>query len=189
MFSSAADLQTASAPASPAHPEAVPGGNEQLLIRKCVGSYLTRLYTIMPILYIPDIEKLLQGPRSELERVLLLALSAKTCFHMRGRDLIPEVPVSWHDAGRKLVRLCEREMKKIDEYDSEPTFYHVVVSLCLSTAWFEMGNGWKASQYLREALSFAVELRLHDEASYNKMSFHEQICRRRTFWLLFITER
>lgn len=154
-----------------------------------MGSYLTRIYPIMPILYIPDIEKMLQGPQSGLERVLLLALSAKTCFHMRGRELIPEVPVSWDDTGRELVRLCEREMKSIDGYDSEPKFYHVVVSLCLSTAWFEIGNGWKASRYLREAISFAVELRLHDETSYDKMPSHEQICRRRTFWLLFITER
>ncbi|KAK5657196.1 hypothetical protein OQA88_3254 [Cercophora sp. LCS_1] len=142
----------------------------------------------MPLLYKPDIDQMVQRPLQPPEQTLLYALSAKTCFHMRGQNLQATGPDSWELAGRFFLDACEASRKTYD-YVKGVSLYSVISSFWMSTSSFEIKDDWKSSFYLEEALKFARGLRLHEESSYESLSVSEALCRRRTFWQLFVTER
>lgn len=158
------------------------------LVPRCVELYYEHIYPIMPLLYKPDIEQMLQRPLRPHEQTLLYALSAKTCFHMRGQGLQATGPDSWERAGRFFLDECEASRKTYD-YIKEISLFSVISSFWMSTSSFEIKDDWKSAFYLKEALAFALELRLDNESSYSSLSLPEDICHRRTFWQLFVTER
>lgn len=53
----------------------------------------------------------------------------------------------------------------------------------------QQSGGSESLLYLREAITMAQMMRLHQEASYIGLSPEEQQLRRRILWLLFVTER
>jgi hypothetical protein len=53
----------------------------------------------------------------------------------------------------------------------------------------QMPGGLQSILYLREAITISQMIGLHREAYYVNVALEEQQIRRRTFWLLFVTER
>lgn len=97
-------------------------------------------------------------------------------------------PESWEDAGRFFLNECVSTRNKYDFLDDN-TLYAIVSSFWLSTSFFEIGHNRKSWTYLREALTLAVDMRLHDDSSYLDLSHTEALCRLRAFWIFFVTER
>ncbi|KAK3344235.1 hypothetical protein B0T25DRAFT_321578 [Lasiosphaeria hispida] len=159
------------------------------LIPQCVKLYYEHIYPIMPMLYMPDIWRMLK--RSELrpaEQNLLYALSALTCFHMSGKSIQVEGPDSWERAGRYFLDEAESSRANYDRI-KEVSLYVIISSFWMSTSSFEIKDDEKSSYYMTEALHFARQMRLQDDASYEGLSPHATLSRQRVFWQLFVTER
>lgn len=97
-------------------------------------------------------------------------------------------PESWEDAGRFFVNECVSTRNKYDFLDDD-SLKAVISSFWLSTSFFELKHDRKSWTYLREALTLAVDMGLHDDSTYVGLSPTEILCRQRVFWIFFVTER
>lgn len=83
-----------------------------------------------------------------------------------------------------------RRSRQFCDHVEAPTLATVQTSFFLFAALFSMGRDNSAWFYIREAMTMLQLQRFHEEDSYLKMADaqYATYCRR-TFWLLFITER
>lgn len=75
------------------------------------------------------------------------------------------------------------------DYMEDASVSAVISSFWLSTSFFEINQNRKSWLYLREALTLAQDMGLHDDATYDGLPPEEALCRQRVFWILFVTER
>ena len=165
------------------------------LMPRCIELYYEHIYPIMPLPYMPLVRNMVtQSPAGLAEltysdRNYLYALCALTCFHMSGQNITAEAPLpSWECAGRFFLDECISARQSYDFFN-DSSLHAVISSFWLSTSFFEINQSRKSWLYLREALTLAQELMLHDDASYVGLDATETLCRQRVFWQLFVTER
>ncbi|OAA56149.1 fungal specific transcription factor domain-containing protein [Niveomyces insectorum RCEF 264] len=164
------------------------------LIPRCVELYYEHIYPIMPLPYMPALRAMVsRSPAmshlSFSERSYLFALCALTCFHMSGQNITADAPTpSWECAGRFFLDECIAARQSYDFF-GDPSLRAVMSSFWLSTSFFEINQSRKSWLYLREALTLAQELLLHDDSSYADLEPAERLCSQRVFWQLFVTER
>ncbi|KAK8006008.1 C6 zinc finger domain containing protein [Apiospora marii] len=167
------------------------------LIPRCVDLYYEHIYPIMPLVHIPTIRATIARPMTASEKNLIYALSALTSFHMAGKSLsLAESSStsggghqpSWDRVGRFFLDECIAARQSYD-FPEDDSLAAVISSFWLSTSFFEINQSRKSWYYLREALTAALDLRLHDDRAYAGLSPAERLCRQRVFWQLFVTER
>lgn len=165
------------------------------LMPRCIDLYYEHIYPIMPLPYMPAVRDMVnRSPAGMAEltfsdRNYLYALCALTCFHMSGQNITADAPhPSWEYAGRFFLDECISARQSYDFFN-DSSLHAVISSFWLSTSFFEINQSRKSWLYLREALTLAQELMLHDDASYVDLDAAEKLCRQRTFWQLFVTER
>lgn len=107
---------------------------------------------------------------------------------MSGRPEYTEGQLTWISLGRFFLAKCISARHAYD-FIEDRSLSAVISSYFLFEAHFELDEQRKSWYYLQESMTLAQELGLHDEASYAGLPFIESVCRRRTFWLLFVTER
>lgn len=111
-----------------------------------------------------------------------------TATHMSGRPGYITGQGSWISLGRFFLNKCLATRQRYD-FIEDHTLYAVISSYFLFEAYFELDEQRKSWYYLQEATTLAQELGLQEESSYAKLPFVEAVCRRRTFWLLYVCER
>ena len=158
------------------------------LLSQCVKQYFRHVYAIRPFIHEPSFNDRLEQPEelSMEEKVFVLSLCAVTAVHDS-----PDTDMSLEkrlQLGKHFTELCITRRKIYDwiEYGTVmaiQTSYHIAVAL------FELKKPRSHHFYLREAIGMAYDQGLHLEATYIGMSEIQAICARRTFALLFITER
>lgn len=153
-----------------------------------MGLFIEHIYPIKPILNIPVLQQLLTRPMDFHETNLICALCAMTATHMSGRPENIDGQQSWISLGHFFLTKCLATRQAYD-FLEDRTLYAVISSYFIYEAYFELDERRKSWYYLQEATTLAQELGLHDEASYFNLSFAEGVCRRRTFWLLYVSER
>ncbi|KAK6063838.1 sucrose utilization protein SUC1-like protein 3 [Seiridium cupressi] len=158
------------------------------LIPTCVDLYYEHIYPIMPLVHMPTIRNTISRPMTCSEKNLVYALSALTSFHMAGKSLAVLGQPSWDEVGRFFLDECIYIRQKYD-FLEDTSLSVVISSFWLSTSFFEINQSRKSWFYLREALTLAIDIRLHDDSSYVGLSPAETLCRQRVFWILFVTER
>ncbi|KAH7021315.1 uncharacterized protein B0I36DRAFT_435164 [Microdochium trichocladiopsis] len=186
----AALRRTSSEPTSPYTTDAFrPNSRDYThLIPRCLDLYYDHIYPIMPILYMPAVRTIISRPMSAPEKNLIYAMSALTSFHMSGKSLaVPGAP-NWELAGKFFLDEC---ISVRQEYDflEDASLSAVISSFWLSTSFFEINQNRKSWYYLREALTLAMDMGLDDDKTYHGLSPEETLCRRRVFWILYVTER
>ncbi|KFY17190.1 hypothetical protein V491_05088, partial [Pseudogymnoascus sp. VKM F-3775] len=75
------------------------------------------------------------------------------------------------------------------DYVETPTLEDAQASFFIFAGLFDCDKHNSAWFYLRESITLMEAMRLHEEATYKGMPAREALFSRRTFWLLFITER
>lgn len=158
------------------------------LIPTCLDLFMEHIYPIMPLVYMPTLRESITRPLEMCEKNLLYSLCALTSTHMSGKNIIAPGPPSWDAAGRFFLDECLSVRQSYD-FVEDKSLSAVISSYFVSTAFFEINQSRKSWYYLREALTMGQDLRFHDEASYQGLSPAEALCRRRTFWILYVTER
>ncbi|KAG6360149.1 hypothetical protein INS49_011205 [Diaporthe citri] len=158
------------------------------LIPQCVDLYYEHIYPIMPVLYMPAIRSMIARQMTPSEKNLIFALCALVSMHMSGKSLSFDGPASWEDAGRFFLDECVSNRQSYD-FMEDASLHAVISSFWLSTSFFEINQNRKSWLYLREALTLAQDMGLHDDSTYVSLTPQEALCRQRVFWILFVTER
>jgi hypothetical protein len=158
------------------------------LIPTCLDLFTEHIYPIMPLVHMPSLRASLNRSLEMSEKNLLYSLCALTSTHMSGKSIIAPGPPSWEAAGRFFLDECISVRQNYD-FVEDRSLGAIISSYFVSTAFFELNQSRKSWYYLREAMTIGQDLGLHDENSYITLSPVEALCRRRTFWILYVTER
>ena len=158
------------------------------LIPTCIDLFMEHIYPIMPLIHMPTLRASITRPLEMYEKNLLYALCALTSTHMIGKSIQAPGPPSWEAAGRFFLDECISVRQSYD-FVEDRSLWAVISSYLVHTAFFELNQSRKSWYYLREALTMGQDLGIHDEKSYIGLSPAEALCRRRTFWILYVTER
>ncbi|KAI6312557.1 hypothetical protein MCOR34_005562 [Pyricularia oryzae] len=155
-------------------------------------TYRLRLFSVWPIVAVEEVMAELHRNAQDLSTYALAnAIAAATVAQLKldGDGQTPSSATLEAEALRARRAIIDGQG---DDDDEEP-----LTSLdSLRTTFFlhiyhenQKPGGAKSLMYLREAITIAQMMRLHDEASYAGSSGPEQMMRRRILWLLFVTER
>lgn len=158
------------------------------LIPACLDLFTEHIYPIMPLIHMPTLRASIHRPLEMSEKNLLYALCALTSTHMSGKIIQAPETSSWEATGRFFLDECLLVRQSYD-FVEDKTLSAVISSYFVSTAFFEINQSRKSWYYLREAMTLGQDLGLHNEKSYVGLPEAESLCRRRTFWILYITER
>ncbi len=158
------------------------------LIPLCLDLFMEHIYPIMPLVYMPTLRASITRPLAMREKNLLYSLCALTSTHMSGKSILAPGPPSWEAAGRFFLDECILVRHSYD-FVEDSSLSAIISSYFISSAFFEINQNRKSWYYLREALTMGQDLGLHDENTYIGLLPAEALCRRRTFWILYVTER
>lgn len=156
-----------------------------------IEMYFDHLFPIMPVL---DRNKYLNskllGNQVALppgEYALLTAVSALTIVQLSlpGHFVPNEIPTI--SAGM-LIEECLWMRHKCN-YIENPNLPTVLTSFFLFGYYGNLEKHSQARHFLHEAISFAEAIKLDDEAYLSQLDPKQEQWYRRTFWLLFVTER
>ena len=158
------------------------------LVSQCVKQYFLHLYSIMPVIHEASFYRRLnqQEPLPLEDKCLLVALCAMT--------VLKAAPASDLNFDAK-KDICRRflshvsDIRKQGEWIESATLTSVITSYCIAVAHWELRQYRSHCLFLREAVGLALEQELHLESSFRKLTHTQEICHRRTFALLFVTER
>ena len=163
------------------------------IIKSCVSAFFALKYPIMPILDRNETYAMLSHLHDSPENYgLITALCAVVI--LQPEALEPPVdgfPLDLANAPSSQMLIQETlRARQYSNYIEEPTLVSIHTSFFLFAALFCVNKDQSAWFYLREAATLLQVQHLHEEATYAKMldDIYATRCRR-TFWLLFITER
>lgn len=164
------------------------------IIRRCVDSFFTHKFPIMPILHREHLYTSLDDlPNHPEQYGLITALCA--IIILQPEILGPPRPSENHIESSELpsseLFITETQRsRQFYNHVENPTLATVQTSFFLFAALFCIGRDNSAWFYIREAMTMLQLQRFHEEDTYSRMADpHYAIYCRRTFWLLFITER
>jgi hypothetical protein len=156
-----------------------------------IEMYFDHLFPIMPVL---DRNKYLNSKVLEDqvalppgEHALLTAVSALTIVQLSlpGHFVPNDIPTI--SAGM-LIEECLRTRHSCN-YIENPNLSTVLTSFFLFGYYGNLEKHNQARHFLHEAISFAEAIKLDDEVYLSQLETRQEQWYRRTFWLLFITER
>ena len=186
------------APLSPSY-SSTPGLLSQQTVDCCLGFFFDQLYPTHPILNRSKILELVDCQGSEPSEGYCLIASLCAFIMIQpgmtmsvsgalGESYEGEPPQSRYGFASMLIEDVLRVRKGID-YVDDPTLLSVQTSFFLYSSYFTLEKQNACWFHLREATTLAQMLSMHDEASYQNGNALENIYRRRTFWLVLLTER
>lgn len=145
---------------------------------ECFEAFYSKLYTIVPILDRDEFLRNVDFDSMPMEKFCLVsALCAMTNLQVLNKPV------------EDLIRETLRARQTFD-YVEAPTLDSVHISFFLFACFFGLNIHNTAWFYLREAITFAQLIGLDNEESYTRISSRtERAYRRRSFWVLFVTER
>lgn len=162
------------------------------IIKRCVYGFFKHKYPIMPVLDSEHIHASLPYMRNDPEQYSLIAALCAFIIlqpEILGPPGLPEQSDGLLPSSKFFVGEAQRARRYCD-YIETPTLVAVQTSFFLFSTHFPLENNNSAWFYLREAMTMLQLLRYHDEDTYSTIADpkYATYCRR-TFWLLFITER
>jgi len=180
-------------PASPKPVEATRSDSESffapsrvaaLVLQLCV--YRLRMYPVWPIIKVERLVASLQKPEPDIEVfALAYAVAAATIAQIRttASDKPGAVTAEMMEAQCQYAKVRRNK-------DQPPDLTTVRIPFFLHIYYENLEpGGLRSITYLREAIAVAHMVGLHRESYYANVQREEQEIRRRTLWLLFVTER
>jgi Fungal specific transcription factor domain/Fungal Zn(2)-Cys(6) binuclear cluster domain len=155
-----------------------------LVLQLCV--YRLRVYPIWPIIKVERLVASLQRPEPDVEVfALAFAVAAATISQIKAKPSSQPGIVT----AEMMEAQCQYA-KARQPSGAPPNVTTVRIAFFLHIYYENQEPGCLQSiLYLREAIAIAQIVGLHRESYYTNVQPGEQQIRRRTFWLLFVTER
>lgn len=161
-------------------------GVSAYLLSQCIKQWFRHIYPIQPVLHESTFMSLINQAEelSVQDKILILSLCAVTVTHAAPpSDLTLQ---NKQDFGRELLKQC-LHLRHTYEWIENATLTTVISSFFICITYFELKQVRSHHFFLREAIGFAREMNADTERGSDDPI--ESICRKRTFGLLFITER
>jgi hypothetical protein len=166
------------------------------MIKKCLDAFFTQKYPIMPILDRSQVYASLPRLQTSPEQyALITSLCAVIILQSEilesptpSESSTTRAPAATKPTSEFLIQETIRARQFCD-YIDRPTLASIHTSFFLFATLFSLGEDNSAWFYIREAMTLLQLLRLHEEPTYSTLTAPESTCSRRTFWLLFVTER
>lgn len=155
-----------------------------LVLQLCV--YRLRMYPIWPIIKVERLVASLQKPEPDIEVfALAYAIAAATIARIGPNQSGQRGGVT----AKMMESQCQyAKARRSPEIPPDLTTVRIPFFLHIYYEELEPG-GLRSITCLREAIAIAHMIGLHREAYYQGVQPEEQEIRRRTLWLLFVTER
>jgi hypothetical protein len=164
------------------------------LVDSCLDFFFDNVYPSTPVLHRQKAQEASVNMEHSTEAYcLIVALCAYVMIHANmevASNMFPILdltPISNTSLGIALLKESVRVRNGYD-YREQPTDMTVLTSWFYSGSYFELAQENTAWVYLREAITYAQLLGMHDEATYK----HEPLDssgKRVLYWQLFIAER
>jgi Fungal specific transcription factor domain len=158
------------------------------MMSQCVKQYFRHLYPIMPIIHESTFRRKLNSPEdlSPEDKCLLLSMCAVTILHASPpSDLTLDAK---KDLGRQFLSHF-LNVRHCSDWIETASLKTIIASYFASVSYFELKQPRSSNFYVREATGMALEQGLHLDSFYVGMNRVAEICHRRAFALLFVTER
>lgn len=163
-------------------------GMSSVMMSRCIKQYFHHLYPIMPVIHEATFRRKLNSfeDLSSEDTCLVLAMCAVTILHASPpSDLSLEAK---KDIGRQFLSHF-LNLRRASDWIENSSLGTIIASYFASVSYFELKQPRSSHFYVREATGMALEQGLHLDSFYVGMSHVAEICHRRTFALLFVTER
>ncbi len=167
---------------------AVEIGLSSNMMSQCVRQYFHHLYPIMPIIHEATFRRKLSSPGdlSPEDKCLLLSMCAVTILHASPPSHL--TLDAEKDLGRQFLSHF-LNVRQCSDWIETASLNTIIASYFASVSYFELKQPRSSNFYVREATGMALEQGLHLDSFYVGMNRVAEICHRRAFALLFVTER
>ena len=187
-----------SPPRTPSHSQ-TPGLLPQQTIEICIDFFFEHLYPTYPIFKRQKLQDLIDGCENGQPEIYCLIASLCAFIMVQpgmnlsvsggmGESFEGEPPQSRYGYASTLIEDLLRVRKGFD-YVEHPTLLTVQTSFFLFSSYFSLEKQNACWFYLREAATIAQMMGMHEEATYLSTDLAERLYRRRTYWLILVTER
>jgi Fungal specific transcription factor domain len=163
-------------------------GMSPIMMSQCIKQFFRHLYPIMPVIHESTFHRTLNRPEdlSPDEKCLVLTMCAVTILHASPpSDLTLEAK---KDIGRQFLSHF-LDLRRGSDWIETSSLTTIIASYFASVSYFELKQPRSSNFYVREATGMALEQGLHLDSFYVGMNQVAEICHRRSFALLFVTER
>lgn len=171
--------------------------NPSLLTRQtidsCMSFYFEHMYSITPIFHQQRLQSMLALHSSTSPEVYCLAAAMCSFIMIQPGMVLPGTPGAHQDANRysNAEALLEEALnvRKSYDYVENPSLIAVQTSFFLFACYFSLEKQNTAWFHMIQATTLAQMTNMHEESSYLTGDKAENMYRRRTFWLILLTER
>lgn len=165
------------------------------VIEACVDYYFQNIYQTQPILHRQRVQHAIMNMDQSTESYCKLAALCAFVLIQPHMVLPPSVAVRQESGATSNIQLAymllEETIRVRRNYDfiENPTLLSVYTSFFIFECYFCIDKQNAAWVYLRQALTLAHIIGMHEEDTYKSGDMIENSRMRRLFWVLFITER
>jgi hypothetical protein len=145
-----------------------------------------RLYSVWPVVSYDDLVARLRNNQDDYESY---SLAAALCSAVIAQLRLPEHVVSFDSVSSFELAAESRRLRGLFEYQEHFTMSSLLTSFFLHIYFANADKLRTAGFFLRECLTYAHGLKLHQSESYAGFNRRDRQIRLRVFWILFVSER
>jgi hypothetical protein len=176
-----------------------PGLLSQQTIDACLAFFFEHLYPTMPIFHQQQLTALIYSPdASQSDAYCLVASLCAFVMVQPGMNLNVSGAVGESYAGEPpqnrygFANLLLEDLIRVrhgSDYVERPTLATAQTSFFMFCSYFTLEKQNSCWYYLREASTLVQLMKMHEESTYYQGDAEEKEFRRRTFWLILLSER
>jgi len=162
------------------------------ILDPCIQYYFTNLYPTQPILHRQRVQEAVMQMEHSIEAYCKMSAFCAYVLFQPNMILPTNSRFGADFSALGLGHLLLEEaisVRKSYEYFENPTIMTVYTSFYLFCSYFCLDRQNAAWTYLRQALTFAHVMGLHEEETYRDDDIIDASRKRRMFWTLFMAER
>ena len=162
-------------------------------IDSCMNFFFEHMYSITPIFHRQTLQNMIASHSNTSPEVYSLIAVMCSFIMVQPGMVLPGTPGAHSDSNRynNAEALLEEALKvrKTYDYVENPSLIAVQTSFFLFACYFSLEKQNTAWYHLIQATTLAQMTKMHEEPSYLGGDKSENIYKRRTFWLILLTER
>lgn len=165
------------------------------IVNACVEYYFSQLYPTLPILHRGRVQQTIMSMDQSIEAYCKMVSLCAYVLFQPNMVLPPHIRLDGEFGQTTNLSLAHAfldetiRVRKAYEFSENPTILTIYTSYFIFSCYFCLDRQNAAWVYLRQAMTLAHIIFLHDENSYKNDDFIDSSRKRRLFWVLFMTER
>ncbi|EXJ61145.1 hypothetical protein A1O7_05298 [Cladophialophora yegresii CBS 114405] len=163
-----------------------PNGISMEVYERFLQVFRQRLHSVWPVVSYHDLVGRLRSNRHDYESY---SLAAALCSAVIAQLRLREHVVSLDSISSFELAAESQRLRRLFDYQEHFTMSSLLTSFFLHIYFANADKLRTAGFFLRESLTYAHGLKLHQPESYAGLSYRDKQIRLRVFWILFVSER